>query len=250
MGSYPSVGRVFLTMAAELVDAGGVAPNDRVLDVACGTGNVALTAFRRGARVTGVDLTPAMLETARERAAVIDADVDWREGDAAALPSGDDAFDVTLSSLGHMFAHDATATASELVRVTASEGTVAFTSWTPTSGFAALMRVLSEFRPPQADPPPPPVLWGDPETVRERLGDLVEDLRFETGVVRYPALSPAHFWEGMTADSGPIIAALEDVDGGTRAAIREAVVESLDDHFSDAANAVELEYQLVTATVP
>ena len=248
-GSYPAVGRQFLTMAARLVDAAGVGPGARVLDVACGTGNVALTAHRRGATVTGVDITPSMLELARERAAVIDAAVDWREGDAADLPFEDDAFEVTLSCLGHMFAADQDAAATELARVTESGGRVAFTAWTPRSGIAAMMGALSEHLPPQPDPSPPPVRWGDPDVVRGRFGDRVEDLSFETGVVNYPALSPAHFWAGMTTDSGPIIAALGEVEDGAREVVDAAVVGALGEYFSDAENAVELEYLLVTATV-
>ena len=249
IGSYSTLARTFLAMAAELVDAAGVGPRDRVLDVACGTGNVALTAHRRGADVTGVDITPAMLDAARERAAVIDADVDWEAGDATALPFEDDAFDATLSCLGHMFAADADAAATELVRVTRPGGRIAYTSWTPQSAIAAVMKVLSEHLPPQPDSPPPPFLWGDPDTVRDRFGDRVEDLQFETGTVRYPALSPAHFWEGMTTDSGAILLAVEEVAESETPALWDAEAEALAPYFADDDNAVELEYQFVTGTV-
>ncbi|WP_227374428.1 class I SAM-dependent methyltransferase [Haladaptatus halobius] len=249
VGSYPSLATAFLPMAAELVDAASVESRDRILDVACGTGNVALTAYRRGAHVTGVDITPAMLDVARERATVVDANIDWRDGDAASLPFEDDAFDSSLSCLGHMFADDANAAATELVRVTESGGRVAFTSWTPESGIAAMMTVLSEFIPPRPDSPPPPFLWGDPNTVRDRFGDRVEELSFEARVIGYPAVSPAHFWESMTTDSGPIVVALEGVDEGASSTLREEMVEALGRYFSDADNAMELEYRVVTATV-
>ena len=249
LGAYPILAHTFLSLAARVVDAADVGPEDRVLDVACGTGNVALTAYRRGANVTGVDITPAMLDMAREQARVIDADIDWREGDAEALSFDDDAFDVTLSCLGHMFAPDAEATATELVRVTESGGRVAFTSWTPGSAIAAMMGVLSEYLPPEPNPSPPPVLWGDPDTVQDRFGDRVEALRSESAVVRYPAVSPAHFWESMTTDSGPIIVALESVDEKEASDLREQVIGALAPYFSDADNAVELEYRLVRATI-
>lgn len=248
-GSYDVVGRAFVPMAARLVDAAGVGTGDTVLDVACGTGNVALTAARRGATVTGVDITPAMLATASDRAAVLDVDVDWREGDAAALLVDDDAVDVTLSCLGHMFAHDPTTTAAELHRVTEPGGRIAFTAWTPESAIAAMMIELASAVPEVPGAGPPPFLWGDPDVVRERLGDRVASLRFETGVVRYPALSPAHFWHAMTTTSGPVIVALEDVDSRDREALREAVIRALEEHFAEADNAMELEYRLVTATV-
>lgn len=250
LGSYPAVGRSFVGMAAELVDAADVGSGTRVLDVACGTGNAALTARRRGARVTGVDLTPAMLDVARERATVVDADVDWREGDAAALPFDDDGFDVTLSCLGHVFVPDASAAGDELVRVTRPGGRLAFTSWTPDGGIAAMVAVLSEYLPPRPEAAPPPFRWGDPATVRDRLGDEVENLAFDRGVVRYPAVSPAHFWDRMTRDSGPIVAALEDVAERDRPALDESVVDALDRFFDDGDNAVALSYRLGTATVP
>jgi SAM-dependent methyltransferase len=247
IGSYPTLARAFLGLSARLVESAAVEPGAHVLDVACGTGNVALTAHRRGADVTGVDITPAMLAAARARAATLDADIDWREGDAAALPFEDDAFDVTLSCLGHTFAHDATAAATELVRVTRPGGRLAFTAWTPESANAAMMKVLSEHLPPRPNAPPPPVLWGDPATVRERLGASVETLRFETGSVQYPAVSPAHFWESMTTDSGAIVLMLESVDDHVSLHAEEA--ETLGRFFSPEHNAVELEYLLVTATV-
>lgn len=249
IGSYPTLARSFLAAAAALVDAADVSPGDRVLDVACGTGNVALTADRRGADVTGVDIAPAMLELARKRAAVIESDVEWRAGDAAALDLPDDAFDVTLSCLGHMFVPDPEAAADELVRVTSPGGRVGFVSWTPDSGIAAMMQVLASYLPDQPDPSPPPFRWGDPDVVRDRFGDRVASLQFDSGIVRYPALSPAHFWESMTTDSGAIILALEAVAEDERPALRSEEVETLAEYFSDSDNAMELAYRRVTGTV-
>ena len=250
LGTYPNLARAFMDIAAVLVDGVGVEPGERVLDVACGTGNAAVTAHRRGGDVTGVDITPAMLERAREHASVLDADVDWREADAADLPFEDDAFDVTLSCLGHMFVTDPGAAGTELVRVTRPGGRIGFTSWTLGSAIDEMVDTLVEYLPPRSDAPPSPHRWGDPDTVRERLGDSVEDLRFETHVSNYPALSPAHFWEGMAADSGAVLLALDHVDESERAALDAAMAGTLDPFYSEADNAMELEYQLVTATVP
>lgn len=249
IGAYPNLAAAFMPIAAKLVDAAAIGPDDTVLDVACGTGNVALTASRRGGDVTGVDITPRMLADARERAATIDAEVDWQEGDAAALPFEDDAFDVTLSCLGHMFVPDPDAAGSELLRVTKPGGRIAYTSWTPDSGIAAMMGVLGEYLPPEPDPSPPPFLWGDPETVRDRIGDHVEDLEFETATVMYPALSPTDFWHAMTTDSGGIMLAVDAVPETKRAALFEAAIAALDPYFVTEENAMALEYQLVTATV-
>lgn len=249
LGSYPSVGRSFMDVAAALVDAVGVRPGARVLDVACGTGTVAITAHRRGGDVTGVDITPAMLQRARERAAVIDADVDWREGDAANLPVDDDEFDVTLSSLGHMFVSDPTAAGTELVRPTRSGGRVGFTAWTPGSAIDEMVTTLLEYLPSRPDAPPSPHLWGNPDDVRDRLGDAVGHLQFEHAVTAYPALSPDHFWEAMKRDSGPIVVALDHVDDADRPALDEAVNDALGPFFSEADNAMELEYLLATGPV-
>jgi SAM-dependent methyltransferase len=249
LGAYPNLAAIFMPIAARLVDTAAIGPDDTVLDVACGTGNVALTASRRGADVTGIDITPAMLEHARERAAVIDADVDWQEADAAALPFEDDAFDATLSCLGHMFVPDTDAAGSELLRVTKPGGRIAYTSWTPDSGIAAMMRVLSEYVPPEPDPSPPPFLWGDPDTVRDRFGEHVEDIEFETATVMYPALSPADFWHAMTTDSGGVMLAVDAVPETKRDAMQEAMIVALEPYYVEAENAITLEYLLVTATV-
>ena len=249
LGSYPVLAHTFLPLAAELVDAAGVGPDDRVLDVACGTGNVALTAHRRGATVTGLDITPAMLEAAREHAGVVDADVEWREGDATDLPVADDAVDVTCSCLGHMFATDPSAAAEELLRVTRPGGTVAFNSWTPGSAIDEMVSTLVDYLPPRPDAPPSPHLWGDPEVVAERLGARVTDLSIQTGTLDYPALSPAHFWHGMTTDSGPVMVALEAVDEADRDDLDTAEAATLEPFFAEGRNAVEQEYLLATATV-
>lgn len=250
IGSYEAIAPDFLPMAAHLVRAADVGDGDEVLDVACGTGNAAITAARRGARVTGVDITPSMLEGARENAAVAGVeDVTWLEGDAADLPLPDDAFDATFSCVGHVFAEPPAATARELLRVTRPGGRVAFTSWTPESVVPAMAKTLKAFLPPDPDPSPPPFAWGDPDVVRERLGDRVEDLAFETGTVRPRAVSPAHFWEDVRRDSGLFILPLRAVDEADRAALRREMVETVDRFFDGDENAIRMAYRVTTATV-
>lgn len=250
VGSYPEIGRDFLTMAADLVDAAGVGADDEVLDVACGTGNVAITAARRGARVTGLDITPEMLDSARENAALAGVEgVDWQHGDAADLPFAADAFDVTLSCVGHMFAQPPDEAAEELLRVTRPGGRIAFTSWTPTSVVPAMAKVLQAYLPPNPDAPDPPFLWGDDEVVRERLGDAV-DVAFTTGTVDQPAMSPEHLWEYVRTHSGLFIVALETVDEDDRPALDADMVEAITPYFDDDRNTVSLEYRLTTARVP
>lgn len=250
IGSYSSIAPHFLGMAAHLVRAAGVDADDRVLDVACGTGNVALTAARRGARVTGLDVTPSMIEAARENAETAGLrDVEWRQGDAADLPFPDDAFDVTLSCVGHVFAEPPGATARELVRVTRPGGRIGFTSWTPSSVVPAMAKVVQGYLPPDPNPSPPPVAWGDPDVVSERLGDGVADLSFETGTVLHNVVSPAHYWTGATEDSGLFIVTLEGVDEDDRPALRRDSIRAIEEYFDAGENAVRMEYRVTTATV-
>lgn len=250
LGSYADIAPQFLAMAAHLVDAADVGPDDAVLDVACGTGNVAITAARRGAGVTGLDITPGMLVEGRATAAIAGLDgIDWREGNATDLPFGDDTFDVTLSCVGHMFADSPDAAARELRRVTRTGGRIAFTSWTPTSGVPAMGAVLKKYLPPEPDEPESPFQWGDPTVVRSRLGDGVTDVKFETGTVPWPALSPAHFWEMARTQSGMFIVASERIDEADRPAFRSEMIEAIANYFDDARNAVEMEYRLTRATV-
>lgn len=250
LGSYPDVGENFLSMAAHLVEAAGITANQRVLDVACGTGNVGITAARRGADVTGLDITPPMLEDARENAAVAGVDsIDWREGDATALPFDDDEFDVSLSCVGHMFAQPPNEAGAELLRVTRPGGHIAFTSWTPESVVPAMAGVLQDYLPPDPDAPAPPFAWGDTEIVRERLGDGISDLHFETGAVEQPILSPAHYWEGARTLSGLFIVALENVDDEAETALRADMIDVIEDYFDDSTNSVTMEYRLTRARV-
>src|SRR4029079_8419210 len=100
-------------------------------DVACGTGVVSVTAARAGATVSGLDLTPELLERARENARIGSFDVEFREGDVEALPFGDAEFDVVLSQFGHMFAPRPQVAIAEMLRVLKSGGTIALSTWPP-----------------------------------------------------------------------------------------------------------------------
>jgi SAM-dependent methyltransferase len=149
-----------------LVDRVGVEPGDRVLDVACGTGNATLPAARTGAEVTGLDLSPAMLERARGHAAAEGLDVDWREGDAEQLPFADESFDVVVSSFGCMFAPRHDVAAEEMARVLRPGGRLGVCSWTPEGVFGEFFRIVGGHLPPDPAFVDPPPLWGDEDHVR------------------------------------------------------------------------------------
>ena len=175
--------------AGRLVRFADIHPGDRVLDVACGTGVVAVTAARRGAIVTGLDLTPQLLDVARDNAQIAGVDVDWHEGDAESLPFPADSFDVVVSQFGHMFAPQPDVALGEMLRVLKPDGTIAFSTWPPELFVGRLFAVTSKYMPPLPPGVVPPPLWGDPNVVRERLGDRVRNLRFDRETMVVPALS-------------------------------------------------------------
>ena len=191
-------------VAAHLVEFAGVKPNETVLDVGTGTGVVAITAARAGASVTGLDLTPALLDVARDNAQVARlAAVQWIEGDAEKLPFPDGQFDVVLSQFGHMFAPRPDVAVAEMRRVLKPGGRLAFATWPPEHFVGRLFAFVGKNSPP---PPPgaaPPPQWGSPVTVAERLGDKFETPFFSRGVMQFPALSLPHFREFMERSGAP-----------------------------------------------
>jgi ubiquinone/menaquinone biosynthesis C-methylase UbiE len=126
--------------AVRLVKHARIRPGSRVLDVACGTGVVSVTAARIGARVTGLDLTPELLAVARENAQRAGLEVDFHQGDVESLPFDNDAFDVVVSQYGHMFAPRPDKAIAEMLRVLKPGGTVAFSTWPPSCTSAAPLR--------------------------------------------------------------------------------------------------------------
>src|SRR3989442_653522 len=163
-----------IPQAARLVRHARVKNEDRVLDVGCGTGVVAITAARLGAHATGLDLTPELLERARENARISEVSIEFREGDAESLPFEDSSFDVVLSQFGHIFAPRPEVAISEMLRVLKPGGTMAFSTWPPELFMGRMFALASRYLPPPPAGAAPPPLWGDPNVVRERLGKSVK----------------------------------------------------------------------------
>jgi SAM-dependent methyltransferase len=195
--------------AARLVNFAGVKSGQRLLDVACGTGVVAITSAVRGARASGLDLTPELIEVAKQNSAIAGVEVDWHIGDAEELPFSDALFDVVLSQFGHIFAPRPEVVMSQMLRILKPGGTIAFSSWPPEQFVGRTMMLRAKYLP----PPPPgvlsPTLWGDEKTVRERLGDRVRDVTFQCDVMLTPALSPAHNRLVIEKSAGPISKIIE-----------------------------------------
>jgi SAM-dependent methyltransferase len=190
--------------AARLVKFAGIEPGHRVLDVACGTGVVAITAARREAHVTALDLTPELLSVARDNAQIAGVAVDWHEGDVESLPFDTDAFDVVVSQYGHMFAPRPEVAVREMLRVLRPGGVLAFSTWPPELLVGGIFAITAKYMP----PPPPgvasPPLWGDPNVIRERLGNQVADLTFDRATMLVPVLSLDHQRELFEKTAGPV----------------------------------------------
>jgi SAM-dependent methyltransferase len=230
-GDYASMVETFLLpLGPRLVEACGIGPGMKVLDVAAGTGNASLPAARTGADVTASDLTPELLEAGRVRAATEGLELRWVEADAETLPFGDEAFDVVMSSIGAMFAPHHQEVANELVRVCRPGGTIGLLSWTPEGMIGALFRTMGPFAPP---PPPgaqPPPLWGSEAHLDELFGALVDFNKMQREVLEITAFErPGDYAAHFKARYGPTIAA----QANARRVDREAEFEDALDRFCD-----------------
>lgn len=217
----------------------------RWLDLACGTGAVAERAAAIGADVTGADLAPALIDTARERARELDLDIDYVVADCEQLEFEDGHFHAVSSTCGVMFAPDHQAVARELARVTERGGRVALANWTPTSGIADLFRIMAPF---QAAPPPSnPFDWGDESRVREQLGEWFE-LDFETHLSTLEIESGEAYWELFSTSYGPTKTLAESL-GERREELREAWASFFEENHRENGKIVhEREYILVLGT--
>jgi SAM-dependent methyltransferase len=232
------------TVAPKLVRFAGVQRDDRVLDVGCGTGVVALTAGRSGARVTGADLTPVLLERARENAALADIEADFVEADVESLPFEDDAFDMVLSQFGHMFGPRPDVTLAEMIRVLRPGGTIAFSTWPPELLTGRMFILLSGYAPPPPEGTAPPSAWGDPIVVRERLEPYVSELSFDRACMRFPTLSPVHMRVFLEANVGPVTKIIEQLaaDNAALTRFRAEFEQLIGDYFDDQANVVRQDF--------
>lgn len=175
-GDYGRIARSFERGAAEFVNRLDLKPGMRVLDVACGTGNLTLPAARTGAEVTGLDIAPNLIEEAKSNAAAEGLNIRFDIADAEDMPYEDESFDVVITMFGAMFTPRPDVTASELKRVCRPGGVIAMANWRPHSLIGQMFKVLGKYVQPPAGMPSP-LLWGDEEAVRRRLGSGLADLR-------------------------------------------------------------------------
>ncbi len=222
--------------AARLVKYAGIRAGQRVLDVACGTGVVAVTAARLGAQVTGQDLTPELLDAARENARTASLTIDWQEGDVEQLPYEAETFDVVFSQYGHMFAPRPDVAVREMLRVLKRGGVLAFSTWPPELFIGRMFALTARYMPPPPAGVAAPPLWGDPTVVRERLGAAVRDLRFDRATMMVPALSARHQCDMFERTAGPVIKLVESLrvtDPARLAAFRTECEALAAEYFED-----------------
>lgn len=207
LGDYRQVAPRIEPAARVLVDEAGVAAGQRVLDVATGSGSVAIAAAEAGADVVGVDLTDAWFPDARQRARAAGVDFALQVGDAEALPTDDASFDVVLSSFGVIFAPRHDVVAGELVRVCRPGGTVAVTAWTSGGASDAMFSVLDEHLPDAPAFALPFIRWGEPDYVSALFAPHDVAVRFDHRTLRWEFPSPEAAEAFLFENSGPFIAA-------------------------------------------
>lgn len=218
-GDYDRFSRYMENGARDFYERLDTAPGAHLLDVACGSGQLALIAAREGLEVTGVDLARNLVERARERAQAEGLPARFEEADAEALPFEDASFDIVASLVGAMFAPRPDLVAQELLRVCSPGGTIAMVNWTPQGFIGQMFKAVSKFVAPSGMPAP--VLWGDENAVRERLGEGLSDLSL---VGRHYTLSypfpPSEVVEFFRLYYGPTYQAFASLDATGSGSLR------------------------------
>ena len=249
-GDFGQVAKIIERAAEEFVSRLGIKPGERVLDVACGSGNVSIPAARAGAIVTGADIATNLLEQALDRAAAEGLTIQFDEGDAENLPYNDASFDTVVTMYGAMFAPRPELVSAELVRVCRPGGRIAMANWTPEGFIGQMFKATGKHVPP---PPtmPSPIKWGDEETVRERLRDGISDLQLtkQMCAFKYP-FPPADVVEFFRMYYGPTQRAFDSLDTDGQAALRNDLERlwSENNEATDGTTLVQGEYLEVVAT--
>jgi ubiquinone/menaquinone biosynthesis C-methylase UbiE len=248
-GDYDRFSRFMEKDAVKFFRRLGIGPGMRLLDVGCGSGQLALIAARAGARVTGCDISTNWLEQARARADAEGLAVAFEEGDAEALPYADGQFDAVVSLIGAMFAPRPEMVAAELTRVCRPGGMIAMANWTPGGFVGQMFRAISRYIAPSGMPSP--VLWGDEVAVRERLSEGIAELKCTRRFYRfeYP-FPPDAVVDFYRANYGPMSRAFESLDAEERETLRSELAALWAGHNLAGGDKTEVdaEYLEVVAT--
>lgn len=248
-GDFGQIARSYTSGASAFIDRLDIAPGSTVLDVACGTGNLALPAARAGAIVTGVDIAPNLIEQARQNATNEGLSIRFEEGDAEALPYADASFDTVVTMFGAMFAPRPELVAAELKRVCKPGGVIAMANWTPTGLVGSMFKIVSGY----VTPPPgmaPPVQWGMSELVAERLKDGISELRATPQMITFDfPFGPVEVVEHFRLYYGPTQKAFAALDESNQAKLRADLERLWSEHNKgvDGATSADSEYLEVVA---
>ncbi|HWS50329.1 MAG TPA: methyltransferase domain-containing protein [Microbacterium sp.] len=250
-GDYPALASELIwTLGPRLVDALDVRAGERVLDVAAGTGNAAIPAALRGAEVVASDLTPELFAAGHRLAEEAGAELTWTPADAEALPFADGEFDVTMSSIGVMFAPHHDRSSAEMLRVTRSGGRIGILSWTPGGFIGRIFATMKPFNAPLPAGAQPAPLWGDEQHVRSLFGDHVTDVEVSRGAVDVDRFADGEQFRAYFASHyGPTIAVYNrNADDPAQTAALDSALVALGDDAIEG-GAMQWEYLLFTATV-
>jgi ubiquinone/menaquinone biosynthesis C-methylase UbiE len=248
-GDFGQIANYAVKAGVGFIERTPIKPGSRVLDVACGTGNVSLPAARAGAVVTGVDIASNLLEQARKRAAAEDLNIRFDEGDAEDLPYAEGEFDIVVTMFGAMFAPRPDRTAAELIRICRPGGQIAMGNWTPQGFVGKTFQLTAKIVPP---PPgvPPPVLWGDEATVRQRFSHGISELALKRHTVsfEYP-FSPKKVVAFFRQYFGPTQATFARLDKAGQESLTSQLEKMWAEHnqATDGTTRVEAEYLDVRA---
>jgi ubiquinone/menaquinone biosynthesis C-methylase UbiE len=249
-GDFGKIAEYSAKCAEDFVESLDIRPGTQVLDVACGTGNLAIPAARKGARVTGVDIATNLLVQARARAEGEGLEIALKEGDAEQLPFPAEHFDVVMSMFGAMFAPDPERVASELARVCRHGGKIAMASWTPEGFTGKMFRLARRHVPPPVELPAP-TLWGDEAVARLRFRDHGVEIKTTRRSIlfEYP-FSPREVVQFFREYFGPTKIAFSLLDAAGQDEFRDDLEKLWSEHnqAKDGKTAIQNEYLEVIGT--
>ena len=243
-GDYGHFAKYLEPSALEFLSRLNVEPGTRMLDVACGAGQISIPAARAGANVTGLDIAANLIEQARARAQAENVDVQFDEGDAEAIPYDDGAFDLVVSLIGAIFAPRPERVAAELLRVCRSGGRIVMANWTPEGHVGQMFKIIGKYVPPP-ELMAPPMKWGEESTVRERLGEGLSRLDTTRRMfsLNYP-FSPEEVVEFFRVYYGPTNRAFASLDEEGQSRLRQDLERlwTQNNRASDGSTQIEAEY--------
>jgi ubiquinone/menaquinone biosynthesis C-methylase UbiE len=248
-GDFGEIAKSYAPGAAEFVNRLKLQPGERVLDVACGTGNLTIPAAKSGASVVGQDISPNLLEQGRERAKTEGLVIQFDENDAEALPYTDASFDTVITMFGAMFTPQPDVVAAELARACRPGGRIAMANWTPGGFIGQMFKIVGKHVPP---PPgmPSPLLWGDEATVRERFNGSLADLQLTRRSISFNfPFSASEVVEAFRRYYGPTYKAFGALDEKGQTALRQELEQLwlAHNHSKNGVTQVESEYLEVVA---